>query len=127
MTRCHAQRRCHAALGAAFLLSLLPVAALGHWLKPEEILAGLRQDPRLRQSVGLVDARIDPALPRLLVIKVKREPWDQIPPEKRLALAQDWYDTWRHNVDEGIVAILDAANDASLVEFDGLGRAHLKT
>ena len=121
-----AQRRRGAALGAAFLLLfVLPVAARGHWLKPEEILAGLRQNPRLRDSVGLVDARVDPALPRLLVIKVKRDTWVQIPPDKRLALAQDWYDTWRHNVDAGIVAVLDAANDKSLIHFDGVGRAQL--
>ena len=122
----HAQRRHRAALGAALLLLfVLPAAARGHWLTPQEILAGLRQNPRLRESVGLVDARVDPALPRLLVIKLKRDTWEQIPADKRLALAQDWYDTWRHNVDGGIVALLDAANDKSLVHFDGAGRAQL--
>lgn len=123
------RRRRQAALGAAVpallaVLSLLAAAPVGaHWVSPAEIVAGLNQNPALKQATGVVEARRDPALPRLLLIRVDRRVWDTVPLEKRLALAQDWHDTWRHNVDEGIIAILDAKTDDSLVQFDAAGRA----
>jgi len=110
---------------AIFLLALSPATARAHWLKPEEIIAGLNQNPVLHDSVGLVQARTQANLSRLLVVTVRRSTWDQVPPEKRLSLAQDWYDTWRHNVDQGIVAIVDSKTEKSLVHFDGAGKAEL--
>jgi len=129
MTTCHAQRRLRAALGAALLstllLTLLPAAARGHWVKPEEIIAGLNQDPVLRDRLGVVQAYADPKLPRLLVIKVQRDIWEKVAAEKRLGLSQLWYETWHHNVDQGIVAVLDAKTDKSLVHYDANGLPQL--
>ena len=121
MTVRHARRRFAAALGAALLLTFTHGTVHAHWLKPEEIIAGLNQDEVLRDHLGLVKAYTEPKLPRLLVIKVRRDVWDKVAAEKRLAMAQLWYETWRHNVDEGIVAIVDAATEKSLVHFDPNG------
>ena len=120
-----AQRRLRAALGAVALLAAATAPALAHWLSPKEITGGLNQNQPLKERTGLVSAREDPDLPRLLVIKMNRERWLTVPPEQRLFLAQQWYDDWSHNVEEGIVAILDAATDKPLVNYDAAGKARL--
>jgi len=121
-----AERRRCAALGAALLLSLLgPALARAHWIKPEEIIAGIKQDDNLRRNLGVVDARADPRMPRMLVIEIRRDAWDEVAADKRLGVAGLWYETWRHNVDQGIVAIVDAKTGQSLVHFDPAGRPQL--
>jgi hypothetical protein len=126
MTKHPRQRRLRAALAAVLLLALTPAPALPHWISPEEIIAGIKQDPVLRQNLGVVDARVDPKLPRLLLVLVRRSTWDTVAPEKRIGMAQLWYETWRHNVDQGIVAVLDESTQKSLVHFDANGKAELR-
>lgn len=109
----------------AALLFLTPAPARSHWMSPEEVAAGIKQDPVLREHLGVTDARPDPKLTRLLIVRIRRSTWDTVSPEKRIGMAQIWYETWRHNVDQGIVAVLDESNDQSLVHFDGNGRATL--
>lgn len=121
-----AQRRLRAALGAAAVTLLAAAPAAAHWLEPEEIIAGLSQNQGLRQKAGLVSVRADPALPRLLVIRVNADQWQSLPAEQRLSLAQQWQDDWSHNVEAGIVAILDAKTDAPLVNYDATGTARLE-
>lgn len=94
-------------------------------MRPEDIVAGLANDPQLQQQVGVVAVERIPALPRLLVIKVRRAQWESVSAETRTKLAEEWLETWRHNVAEGIVAVLDAATEQSVVNFDGLGHARL--
>jgi hypothetical protein len=96
--------------------------ALAHWTRPEDIVAGLRQDAQLRDKLGVFDVYRDK---RLLVIQVLRARWDATPDAARLKLAQEWRDTWRHNVPGGIVAVVDATNDDNLVHYDGNGHPHL--
>jgi hypothetical protein len=118
------QRRLAAALVPA-LLAVAPPIARAHWVAPEDIVAGLNQNEGLRLHAGLVEAKVDRKLPRLLIIRVKRETWQKVPPEKRLALAQAWRNDWYHAVEAGIVAVLDADTDRALVNYDGLGNARL--
>ena len=113
-------------LATTLCVSLLCVLCGGisfaHWTRPEDIVAGITQDAQLRDKVGVFDAYRDK---RLLVIQVLRARWDALPDAGRLKLAQDWRDTWRHNVPGGIIAILDATNDENLVHYDGNGHPHL--
>ena len=116
------QLRCSCALA---LLAVSAGMASAHWLRPEEIVADLANDPQLRQRVGVTGVHNDPKLPRLLIVNVRRGVWQSVPETERVRLAEEWLDTWRHNVPEGIVAVLDAATQQSLVNFDGLGHARL--
>jgi hypothetical protein len=95
-------------------------------MRPEDIVAGLASDPQLRERLGVVAVHIEPQLPRLLIIKVDRARWEAAAPETRIKLAEEWLETWRHNVPEGIVAVLDAATEQSVVNFDGFGHARLR-
>lgn len=117
---------CTAAMLVVASLLLWSAAAAAHWLQPEEIVAGLAHDAQLRASVGVLDVYRDPKLPRLLVIKVQRDRWEAAPTTMRIQLAEEWLATWRHNVPEGIVAVLDAGTAQSVVHFDTLGHARLR-
>ena len=112
-----------AALVGALLMAATPARA--HWLRPEEIVAGIAADPQLQRSMGVTGARNDPDLPRLLIIRVQRDVWDRAPEAERRAQAEEWLTTWRHNVPQGIVAVVDARTEESLVNFDGVGNARL--
>ncbi len=115
------------ALWAAVLLTVVGAGvAAAHWMRPEDIIAGLASDPQLRDRVGVVAVERQPGLPRLLVIKVRYDRWQTVPAAERRQLAAEWFETWRHNVPEGIVAVLDASTDQSVVNFDGLGHAQLR-
>lgn len=126
MTVLRAAHRCEG-LWAAVLLNVVAAGvADAHWMRPEDVIAGLTSDPQLRDRVGVVAAKRQPSLPRLLVIKVRYDRWQTVPAAERRQLAEEWLDTWRHNVPEGIVAVLDASTDQSVVNFDGLGHAELR-
>ncbi len=116
-------RRLCTALG---VLAIAAAMASAHWLTPHEIVAGLANDRQLRDTVGVTGVRNDPKLPRLLIVTVRREVWDRVPEADRIKLAEEWLDTWRHSVPEGVVAVLDAATEQSVVNFDGLGHARLR-
>ena len=109
--------------GAFALVAGAPAAA--HWLKPEQIVRGLANDPNLRDTAGVVRVRQDPNLPRLLRIEVDRTRWETVAAADRTRVAEEWWDTWRHNVPSGVVAVLDTVTQRSLVNFDAHGRAQL--
>ena len=108
-----------------FLCVLPSPAARAHWISPDEIIAGFRQNKVLQQQIGIAEAYRDPGLPRLLIIKVHRDRWESVPAAERIKLAEDWLETWHHNVDQGILGILDAATSESVVNFDADGNARL--
>ena len=109
--------------GALALVAGAPAAA--HWLKPDQIVRGLANDPNLREAAGVVRVRQEPKLPRLLLIEVNRTRWETVAAADRTRVAEEWWATWRHNVPSGVVAVLDAASQHSLVNFDAEGRARL--
>ena len=112
--------------GAALVVLAGTTSTYAHWMRPEDIVAGLASDTQLRQRLGVIAVYIEPQLPRLLIIKVDRTRWEAASAETRTKLAEEWLETWRHNVPEGIVAVLDAATEQSVVNFDGLGHARLR-
>ena len=115
-----------ALLAAALLVALAATTpAIAHWIKPEEIIAGL-QNPLLENAVGIAEAHRDPNLPRLLIIAIHSQRWEQVPEADRIKMAADWYQTWRHNVPEGIVAVVDADTHNSLIHYDGYGNATIR-
>jgi hypothetical protein len=107
-------------------LAIATAMASAHWLAPDEIVSGLANDPHLRDRIGVTGVRIDRKLPRLLIISVQRERWEQVPNADRIKLAEEWLATWRHSVPEGVVAVLDAATEQTLVNYDAFGQARLK-
>jgi len=123
-----APHRARAVRGIVVATLILATAATAHahWLSPEEIINGLANNPRVHDTVGVTEVYRDKHLPRLLIIKVRRAQWETLPAPSRLKLAEEWFGTWRHNVPQGIVAILDAATDHSLIAYDGTGHATLK-
>lgn len=109
--------------GAVALLAGLALgAAEAHWIKPEDIVAGLNANQELKAKAGLLEARRDPKLPRLLLIEVDGAKWRALPPEQQRFLAGQWAEDWRHNVAEGIVGIVDRETQKSLVDFDATGK-----
>ncbi len=109
------------------LLASVVVAGWGqrvgaHWIPPEQIISMLREDPSLRTRAGV---RSVERQERLLVIRVDPRIWAALPREQRRALAADWHRLWRHNVDQGIVAVVAADNDKPLVNYDGFGQVRL--
>ena len=116
--------------GGCALLALLAVRAAtasAHWLRPDEIVAGLANDVQLRERFGVARVQNDPKLPRLLIVSVRPDVWETVPASDRVRLAEEWLETWRHNVPDGIVAVLDVQTEQSLVHFDPFGHALLRT
>jgi hypothetical protein len=102
-------------LGAVLVLLLAaPGPARAHWIAPEAIVAQLQGPPG--RALGVERAARDDKVPRLLVIRVG-EAWYRIPAEKRREQAAAWLALWRHNVGQGIVAVLDARTDQPAVRF----------
>lgn len=109
-----------AALAAAS--AALPAPA--HWTSPEELIRRLESN-QIRHTFDVREVRRDPALPRLLLIRVGPR-WSEVPAERRTAWAEEWNHLWRSTIPSGIVAVLDAGTDQPLVNFDPAGRATLK-
>lgn len=109
---------------AVFLVATVAIAGLarGHWVPPETIVTQLNNDASLREHAGLRHVR---RTGRLLIIRVDGNAWANLPPPQRLALAEAWYRLWRHNVDQGIVAVVSVTDDRPLVNYDASGRARL--
>lgn len=109
-------------LGYAAIGLYVPSQALAHWVPPERIVAGLHNDTGLRERAGVrgVEHR-----ERLLIIRVDPQVWGMLPVSDRKILAEQWYELWRHNVPQGIVAVVAAPTDQPLVNYDAVGRAHL--
>ena len=116
--------------GAIIALAVLAAAsatlpANAHWATPEEMIRRLESD-ETRAAFDVREVRRDPALPRLLVIRVGPR-WSEIPAERRTEWAEEWNHLWRSTIANGIVAVLDSATEQPLVNFDAEGRATLKT
>jgi alkylhydroperoxidase family enzyme len=110
-----------AAVALAGAVGAAPPSA-AHTLSPEAIVAEIGGEAARREA-GVASAARDARLPRLLVVRVTPT-WGALSAERRAALAAAWWTAWRHAVPQGIVAILDAADDRSLVSFavDGTPR-----
>jgi len=101
-------------LAVVALLAGLGAPAAAHWLSPEAILAELDSEPA--RALGVERAARDEKTPRLLVIRVG-DGWYTMPAAKRRTQAGAWLELWRHNVAQGIVAVLDARTDRPVVHF----------
>ena len=97
----------------------LAVPAAAHWLAPEEIVAALNA-PAVREAVGVTGASRDAHAPRLLVIRVGGR-WYDLGASLRRVQVRDWTELWRHNVPQGIVAVLDDHTARPVVRFDATG------
>jgi len=105
------------------LLAAHVTAAVAHWLAAEDVVTELR-DPAYRERFGVTRVDRHPDLERLLVIRVGPG-WQRVAPATRRQTAESWLARWQLAVPQGIVAVLDAASDRSLVNFDPGGRATL--
>jgi hypothetical protein len=95
-----------------------------HWQRAEDLLANLRS-AEMRTAFGIVSAAPDPALARLLVVRVDQR-WRAVSDTERRSAAETWLAHWREAIPQGIVAILDDATARPLVNFDATGRAAMK-
>jgi hypothetical protein len=105
---------------AAGLLGLVAAAAppaTAHWVSPEEIV-GRFNGEQARKTAGVERAERDSRNARVLLVYVG-ERWYALPASARRALAGSWLDLWKHNVPQGIVAVLDARTDTPVVRFAG--------
>lgn len=110
-------------LGWAGAASVAAPAA-AHWVRPEQVVALLRQ-PELGACCGVVGVERSEALPRLLLVRVDGR-FRALPATRQIELAEQWWHLWRSASPQGVLAIVDAATDASLVSFDPEGRARLR-
>jgi hypothetical protein len=111
-----------AALAAG--IGILAGPASGHWVEPEQILRRLESE-EARKAFGIEEVRRDPALPRLLLIRVG-EGWAKVAPAERIRAAEEWNHLWASSVRSGIVAIVDSRTYKALVNCDANGKAVLK-
>ncbi len=109
---------------AVFILlgALIRQEVEAHWIPPEQIVSLLRNDPALRTHLGVQSVERQG---RLLIIRVEPRVWNAAPSDKRQALATHWQRVWRHNVQQGIVAVVAAGTDQPLVNYDAAGQARL--
>jgi hypothetical protein len=112
----------YSAVGA--VSCLLAAATAAHSVRPEDVVARL-QSPELRARFDILSVAPNPKLPRLVLIRVGPK-WHDVPNGDRIHAAEQWQHLWRDSMPGGIVAILDAASDAPLVNFDAEGHARLK-
>jgi hypothetical protein len=113
-----------AAVAAAIGCLLTAAAAGAHSVQPRDVLAKL-QSPGLRARFDIVSVAPDAKLARLVLIRVGPK-WHDVPVDQRINAAEQWQHLWRDSMPGGIVAIIDAARDTPLVNFDTAGHATLK-
>jgi hypothetical protein len=107
------------------VVTLLAGVGGAHQMRAEQVVE-LLGTAAVREQFDIRSARRDPKLPRLLVIRVGPG-WSALPPERRRAAAEEWLHLWTGDVPGGIVAVLDSASDAPLVNFDADGHAVLRS
>lgn len=115
--------RLAAVLGALLALGAVAGVAHAHTVTADEVVARL-DGAAMRTAFDVVSAQRLDGLPRLLIVRVGPG-WRDVPAEKRRAVAEEWAKAWQHAVAQGVLSIVDAANGATVVNFDALGRAHL--
>jgi hypothetical protein len=101
-------------LAAGFVL-LAAGTASAHWEDPDAIVADLN-GPATRSATGVERVERDAQTPRLLIVRVG-ERWFALPEAVRIEQAGAWLGRWRHSVQQGIVAVLDATTDQPVVHF----------
>jgi hypothetical protein len=102
------------------LLAGLAARAAAHWLPPAAVVAHLNSEA-VRRQWGVERAERDAKAPRLLVVRVGGH-WYEVPAAARKVEASQWLEDWRHNVAQGVVAVLDAESDRPVVQFGPGGR-----
>lgn len=103
-----------------------PVASTSHAhpLGADQVIARLLA-PDMAKAFDVVSVERSADLDRLLVVRVGPG-WQRAEPELRREASQKWLHMWKAATRNGIVAVLDADSEASLVGFDGNGEATLK-
>ncbi len=99
----------------ALLIGALARSAGAHTISAEEVLTRLN-DAKEKEKTGVVRARADPKLPRLLLVEVG-ERWYGIDRAVRQKLAKEWLGLWRHAVATGVVSVLDEKSSEPVVKF----------
>jgi hypothetical protein len=102
------------------LLAVLASRAAALWLPPAAVVAHMNSD-RVRELWGVERAERDAKVPHVLVVRVGGH-WYEVPAAARMKEASRWLDDWRHNVAQGVVAVLDAATRRPVVQFGPGGR-----
>jgi hypothetical protein len=106
---------------ASLLVAIALVgSAAGHWPRPEDVIERIGR----AAAAGVVGARRDETVARLLVVRVGPS-WATVPAAERTALAEEWRRDWRAAVPNGLLGIVDAERGAAVVNFDANGRARL--
>jgi hypothetical protein len=108
------------AVASLLVTALLVGPGQAHWPRSDEVIARI-EDARAR---GVVDARRDAAVPRLLVVRVG-PPWHVLPAAERRTLAEAWRRDWRAAVPNGLLGVVDAERGDAAVNFDANGRARV--
>ena len=111
-------------LASAGTLVLCVPGVAAHQVKPEEVVARL-QASSLREAFDITQVVRDPAVPRLLIVRVGSG-WYKVSASQRRSAAERWHALWQSSVRNGIVAVLDGATGQPLVNYNARGRALLK-
>lgn len=96
------------------LLACVP-PAWAHTPAPEDVVATIAE-PAARVAAGVERAERDMRNPRVLLVRVGPD-WFARPRDARAAAAAEWREAWRRAVPDGVVAVLDAATDRSVVRW----------
>lgn len=112
------------ALISAAVLAGLVTTAHAHSLSAAQVMARLRAADMV-EAFDVVSVERKADLERLLLVRVGPG-WQRADPALRREVAQKWLHMWKAATANGIVAVLDADSEASLVGFDAQGRATLK-
>lgn len=99
---------------ALVVAALAPVAG-AHTISVEEVLAVLN-DPKEKEKTGVVRAKQDPRLARLLVVEIGAR-WYAIDRGGREKLAGEWLGLWRHSLAKGVVSVLDERTGEAVVKY----------
>ena len=109
----------------AGLAGVAPGRTHAHALSVDQVIAQLRA-PDMVEAFDVVSVDRSADLDRLLLVRVGPG-WQRADPALRREASQKWLHMWRAATRNGIVAVVDAASEVSLVGFDADGRATLKS
>jgi len=105
------------------LVVLLVGRAAAHWPSAEEVVAEVGGAEG--RAAGVVEATRDPAVARLLLVRVGAA-WYALAPERRRALAERWRTEWREAVPDGLVGVVDATSAHPVINYDVRGQARVE-
>jgi hypothetical protein len=98
------------------LLTMALVAtARAHTPSADDVVASLGT-PAARVASGVERAERDLTNPRVLVVRVGAG-WFGLSRDVRAGMASEWYESWRRAVPQGVIAILDAHTDRTVVRY----------